>query len=132
MSQRSIQSHETEIRVRYVETDAMGFLHHSNYLSYFEVARTELLRAQGGDYRDIERRGHFFVVVKAEVHYRQPARYDDVLKVKVWIARLTPAKLEHEYQITRGNIVVATGKTLLACVDREGKVQRITDDVLYV
>jgi acyl-CoA thioester hydrolase len=129
---RSIQSHETEIRVRYVETDAMGFLHHSNYLSYFEVARTELFRAQGGDYRDMERRGHFFVVVKAEVHYRQPARYDDLLKVKVSIARLTPAKLEHDYQITRHGQLIATGKTLLACVDREGRVQRITDDVLYV
>jgi acyl-CoA thioester hydrolase len=129
---RSIQSHETEIRVRYVETDAMGFLHHSNYLSYFEVARTELFRAQGGDYRDMERRGHFLVVVKAEVHYRQPARYDDVLKVKVSIARITPAKLEHDYQITRGGELITTGKTLLACVDREGKVQRITDDVLFV
>ena len=57
MTQRSLNSHETEIRVRYAETDAMGFLHHGNYLSYFEVARTELFRAQGGDYREMERRG---------------------------------------------------------------------------
>jgi acyl-CoA thioester hydrolase len=132
MSSRSLQSHETEIRVRYAETDAMGFLHHGNYLSYFEVARTELFRAQGGDYREMERRGFYFVVVKAEIHFRAPARYDDVLKVKVAIARITPAKLEHEYTITRDGHVIATGKTLLACVDREGKVQRITDDVLYV
>lgn len=130
--QRSLNSHETEIRVRYAETDAMGFLHHSNYLSYFEVARTELFRAQGGDYRDMECRGFFFVVVKAEIHFRAPAKYDDVLTVRVTISRVTPAKLEHEYQITRGQHVIANGKTMLACVDREGKVQRITDDMLFV
>jgi len=77
----------TEIRVRYCETDAMGFLHHSNYLNYFEIGRTELFRDQGGDYRAMEESGLFFVVVKVTVNYRLPARYDDVLTLKTRIAR---------------------------------------------
>ena len=119
----------TEIRVRYCETDAMGFLHHSNYLNYFEIGRTELFREQGGDYRAMEESGLFFVVVKVTVNYRIPARYDDVLTLKTRISRLTPAKLEHEYEVFRGDDMLAKAQTVLACVDREGKVQRIPEHV---
>lgn len=119
----------TEIRVRYCETDAMGFLHHSNYLNYFEIGRTELFRDQGGDYRAMEESGLFFVVVKVTVNYRLPARYDDVLTLKTRIARLTPAKLEHDYEVFRDDEMLAKAHTVLACVDREGKVQRIPENV---
>lgn len=122
---------ETTIRVRYSETDAMGFLHHANYISFFEIARTELFRAQGGDYRGMEARGFFFVVVKVECDYKSPAHYDDQLNVHCRIARQTPAKLEHEYTVTRGDRLIARGRTILACVDREGRVQRITPEILY-
>lgn len=115
------------IRVRYCETDAMGYLHHSHYLSYFESGRTELLRASGGNYRAMEERGLFMVIVKVEVRYHQPARYDDLLTLRTRIARITPAKLEHEYRLLRGETVLAEGKTTLACVDRQGNVQRMTD-----
>ncbi len=71
------REHEIPIRVRYCETDAMGFLHHANFLIYFEMGRTELFRAQGGDYRKMEEGGHFFVVVEMNVKYRSPARFDD-------------------------------------------------------
>ena len=73
--------HEIEIRVRYSETDAMGFLHHSNYFNYYEMGRTELFRSQGGDYRQMEADGRYFVVVSLEAKYRHPARYDDLLKL---------------------------------------------------
>lgn len=123
--------HSTQVRVRYSETDAMGLLHHSNYICLFEVARTELLRAQGGDYREIEERGYFLVVVNVECHYRRPARFDDVLDVRSRLARWTPAKLEHEYEILRGTELIATGRSTLACVNREGAVQRITQELLF-
>lgn len=127
----SLDWHESAVRVRYCETDAMGLLHHANYINFFEIARTELFRAQGGDYRLMEERGFFFVVVKVECEYKAPSRYDDVLTVRARVAKLSAAKLEHDYEVHRGGTLVAKGHSVLACVDREGKVQRITDEILY-
>ena len=125
-----INQHTVEIRVRYNETDAMGFLHHSNYLSYFEVGRTELFRAQGGSYRRMEDLGLYFVVAKIEVRYRRPARYDDVLTLKTEIIRITPAKLEHHYCLMRESNVLTEADSIIACVNRAGEVQRIPEDLV--
>ena len=125
-----INQHTTEIRVRYSETDAMGFLHHSNYLSYFEVGRTELFRAQGGSYRRMEELGLYFVVARIDVRYRRPARYDDQLSLKTEISRVTPAKLEHHYCLMRENEVLAEADSVIACVNGAGEVQRIPDDLV--
>lgn len=122
-----LAEHEIEIRVRYSETDAMGFLHHSNYLCYFEMGRTELLRASGGNYREMEARGRYLVVTKIAVQYRASARYDDVLRLKTRLARASFAKLEHSYELRREDQLLTTGETTLACVDRDGKVQRMSD-----
>lgn len=122
-----IRQHEMQIRVRYSETDAMGFLHHSRYFALFEVGRTELYRAQGGDYRQMEEDGMFLVVAKAECRFRVPARYDDVLTIQTTLTRASPAKLEHEYNVIRDGVVLATGHTVLGCVDRGGKIQRMPD-----
>ncbi len=125
-----INKHSTEIRVRYNETDAMGFLHHSNYLCYFEVGRTELFRAQGGNYRRMEELGLFFVVAKLEVRYRRPARYDDLLRLDTEIVRVTPAKLEHSYKLLRGDELLAEASSVIACVNGNGEVQRLPDDLV--
>ena len=69
-----LNQHETQIRVRYQETDAQGRVHHANYFTYFEIGRTELLRAAGGNYRKMEEGGLLVVVVKAECRFRRPAR----------------------------------------------------------
>lgn len=122
-----LKYHDTEIRVRYCETDAMGYLHHANYFNLFEIARTELYRAGGGDYRQLEERGLFFVVVKADCQYTAPARYDDVLRIRATISKVSPAKLEHDYEVFRDGQRLATAHTVLACVDRNGRVQVITD-----
>jgi len=122
-----LPEHEIEIRVRYNETDAMGFLHHGNYFAYFEMGRTELLRSQGGNYRRMEDEGLFMVVVSIECKYRRPARYDDVLTLKTRIARVTPAKLEHEYRLYRDGELLTEARSILACVNRAGDVQRIPD-----
>jgi len=124
-----IRSHTSQIRVRYSETDAMGFLHHGNYPAYFEEARTELFRVNGGDYRAMEERGLFFVVVSMSFRFRNPARYDDVLDVTATLEKVSAAKLEHSYKIERGSVIVAEGTTVLAMVDRAGQVQRITDQM---
>ena len=113
------------VRVRYVECDPMSFAHHSAYPVWFEMARTELLRARGSSYRDIEAEGYFFVVARLSVRYRRPARYDDELVVEVTAAESSGAKLEHTYAVKRGGELLATAETTLACVDREGKMVRM-------
>ncbi len=123
-------SHETEIRVRYAETDAMGFLHHSNYLTYFEIGRTELFRSGGGSYRAVEEGGLFLVVVKVNIHYRRPARYDDLLRLKTTITRITPARIEHEYELFCGDELLTTGNSTLACVDETGRATALPDSLL--
>jgi acyl-CoA thioester hydrolase len=117
----------TEIRVRYAETDRMGLLHHANHLVYFEQARTELLRQQGLTYRDIEDQGFFLVITNVEVKYKSPAKYDDVLTIKTTVARTTPVRIEHTYEVKCDGRLVAEGNTTLACVDRAGKLQALPD-----
>src|SRR5258708_515514 len=119
--------HEIEIRVRYSETDAMGFLHHGNYFALFEMGRTELLRSRGGNYRRMEEEGLYMVVVSVECKYRKPARYDDLLILKTRVSRITPAKIEHEYRLSRDGELLTEARSVLACVDRAGIVQRIPE-----
>jgi len=109
----------------------MGFLHHANYFNFFEMGRTELYRAAGGNYAELETRGFYLVIVKAECHYKASARYDDLLTVTTRLLRATPAKLQHEYHVHRGDELLTIGKTVIACVDREGQVQRMDDALLF-
>jgi acyl-CoA thioester hydrolase len=122
-----LRQHEIQIRVRYSETDAMGFLHHSHYASYFELGRTELFREQGGDYREMEQQGLFFVVAKLNCTFKLPARYDDVLTLKTTLSRIGPAKLEHDYALFRDKTLLTEAHSVLACVNRDGSVQRIPE-----
>jgi acyl-CoA thioester hydrolase len=121
------RQHEIQIRVRYQETDPMGLLHHANYFTYFEIGRTELLRASGGNYREMEEQGMFVVVVKAECRYRRPARYDDLLTLRTSVVRVTSARIEHEYEMLRGHEQLAVGRVTLAIVDRHGQVCRVPE-----
>jgi len=118
------------IRVRYPEVDAMGYLHHSRYLQYFEMGRVELLRQLGFSYADLERQGVFFVVVKAEVRYRAPARYDEELTLLTRVTRQTHVRYDHAYELRRENTLLAEATTTIACVDREGQVRQIPDELL--
>ncbi len=120
-----MKQHDTTIRVRYEDADPMGFLHHAKYLTYFEIGRTEMYRASGGNYRDLEDSGHYVVVVRADIRYRRPARYDDVLTVRTRLKQTTMAKIVHEYQLLRDDQRLATGDVTLALIDASGQVQRI-------
>lgn len=119
--------HAIEIRVRYPEVDPMGYLHHSRYLQYFEMGRVELLRASGHTYAELEQEGVFFVVAKAEISYKAPARYDDVLTLATRLVRQTHVRFDHHYELRRNGLLLAEGQTTIACVDRTGRLVAIPD-----
>lgn len=112
-----------EVRVRYADTDAMGIAYHANYLVWFEVGRTELMRASGVEYAKIEADGVMLPVVEAEIHWRQPARYDDLLVVETTLAGLSPAKIRFAYRVVRkaDGQLLCEGSTLHGFVTREGR-----------
>jgi acyl-CoA thioester hydrolase len=118
-----------EMRVRYNECDPMGFVHHSNYLTYMEIGRTEMLRASGGRYREMEAAGQFVVVVRSDVRYRKPARYDDLLVVTTEVAKVTAAKIVHRYTIRRDETTIVEADITLAVIDRDGRLQRVPADL---
>jgi acyl-CoA thioester hydrolase len=121
--------HTINIRVRYPEVDAMGYLHHSRYLQYFEMGRVELLRSLGHSYADLEKAGVFFVVVKAEVKYKAPAKYDEELTLTTKLVKQTHVRYDHVYELKRGNTILAEGATTIACVDREGQLTQIPESL---
>jgi acyl-CoA thioester hydrolase len=118
-----ITSNTITIRVRYVEADAMGYLHHSRYLQYFEMGRIELMRAMGGSYAEMEKSGHFFVVAKAGIRFRAPARFDEELTLTTRIVRRSHVRFDHGYELKRGETLIAEGTTTIACVGRDGQLQ---------
>lgn len=128
MTDKLPQSCELTIRVRYAESDPMGYLHHSKYFEYFEMGRTELLRQAGFRYRDLEARGFLFVVAKLECRFLSPARYDDELMLTTRIVRMTRARIDHSYTLRRDNVVLCEASSTLACVDRGGKLILIPEE----
>lgn len=118
-----------EIRVRYAECDPMGVAHHTAYPIWLEMGRTELLRDAGATYRSLEDAGILLVVVTLNVRYRKPAKYDDTLTLHTRITEVSKVKIKHEYDLRRGDEILATAETTLACVDRNGKAQAIPDSV---
>lgn len=121
--------HTIQIRVRYPEVDGMGYLHHSRYLQYFELGRVEFLRALGHSYAEMEREGVFFVVVKAECRYKAPARYDDELTLITTIAKQTHVRIDHTYQLKRGETLLAEASTTIACVGKDGQLRQIPESL---
>ncbi len=121
-------SGEARMRVRYTECDPMGVAHHSSYVTWLEIGRTELLRDSGLTYAQMEAGGVLLVVTKIEVAYKAPARYDDPIVVLTNVTGGKRARLDHEYEvwIDRGDgrgrtVLCATAKSTLACVDPDGR-----------
>lgn len=111
---------ETEIRVRYGETDQMGVVYHANYAQYFEVGRTEWLRQFGITYKKMEEQGIMLPVISLFINYKNSARYDDVLKVKTRLKKIPRASIEFEYELLdEDSNLLATGVTVLAFIDME-------------
>jgi len=105
----------------------MGLVHHSVYPVWFELARTELLRASGVAYAELENAGTFIVVVKLEVRYKKPARYDDQLEVTATVTKVGGVRIEHAYEVHRGRELLCTGATTLACLDRDGRLTGVPE-----
>ena len=120
-------THSIDIRVRYSECDPMGVVHHSVYPVWFEIGRTELLRSRGGCYRDLEAQGIFLAVVKLQVGYHKPAKYDESLQLMTTMTRCGRAKIEHAYELRRNDELLATGTTTLACLDQDGQIREVPD-----
>jgi acyl-CoA thioester hydrolase len=117
--------------VRYAETDKMGVVYYANYLVWFEVGRTDLLREAGWSYRDMETDGYALPVIEAHCTYRSPAKYDDDLEVRTTGAMLSPVRVEFTYEIVRpaDNATLVTGTTVHATLDRAGRPCRLPDRV---
>ena len=109
----------TQVRVRYAETDAAGVVYYGVYLTYFEVARVELLRALGHPVCDVEARGVLLPVVEARLRYLRPARLDDLLDVALWVESVGPASFAFAYEVSRDGLLLVTGTTRLAVVERD-------------
>jgi len=119
--------HTFSFRVRYPECDPMGYVHHSRFLQYFEMGRVELLRSRGYSYADLEKEGIFFVVIKAEIRFRSPAKYDDDLALTTKLTKVTHVRYDHTYELKRGTTLIAEGSTTIACVDRTGQLIQIPE-----
>jgi acyl-CoA thioester hydrolase len=111
---------ETRVRVRYAETDAAGVVYYGEYLTYFEVARVELLRALGYPISEVEARVVILPVVEARLKYLRPARLDDLLTVAIVADSVGPASFSFDYEVSREDgLLLVTGSTRLAVCDRE-------------
>ena len=124
----TIESHTITVVPRYAETDRGGVVHHSVYPVWFEMGRTELLRANGLVYKDLELAGVFFVVARLSIKYRRPALYDEELKLETTCSKVTASRVEHTYKLMRcDGVILAEGASTLACVNAEGKIRRIPE-----
>ncbi len=121
---------DVPIRVRYAETDGQGVVHHANYMTYFELGRIEHLRANGMVYSEFEANGHFLVVAKLECKYLAPIHFDDELILRTNLVDHSRVKLMHNYQVIRGERIMAEAKTTLVCVDRAGKITRLPEKLI--
>ena len=113
-----------QVTVRYAETDMMGIVYHGNYLPWFEVARTQLLREQGFPYRQLEADGYRIPVLDVAVKYIRPALYDDNLTVVATIREKPLLRIRIEYEIFRGEELLVTGQTAHAFCDTKGQPTR--------
>lgn len=123
---------QTQIRVRYGETDQMGVVYHANYASYFEVGRTEWLREYGITYKSMEETGVMLPVISLEIKYKNSAKYDDLLTIKTSINKLPSARIEFDYElVNESGDLLATGSTDLVFIDmKRNRPMRCPDYLL--
>jgi acyl-CoA thioester hydrolase len=128
MSSRAATS---TVRVRYAETDAMGVAYYANYLVWFEVARTDLLRSLGWSYREMEAGGVLLPVIEASCQYRHPARYDDELDIRTEGRVTSPIRMEFTYEVVlRGRQgPIATGQTVHVALGKSGRPCRLPHQI---
>jgi len=122
--------HETEVRVRYAETDQMGIAHHANYLIWFEAGRSDLCRARGFSYKEMEEQENaLMVVAESYVRYKSPAFYEDLLHIHTRIGEMRSRSIRFTYEIYRpaDGLLIAEGETLHLVTDHHQKVRKIPE-----
>jgi acyl-CoA thioester hydrolase len=122
--------HETEVRVRYAETDQMGIVHHANYLVWFETGRSDLCRARGFSYKDMETEADaLMVVAETYVRHISPAYYEDVLTIRVRLSELRSRTLRFAYEVFRASdeTLIAEGETNHVVTDSQKNVKRVPE-----
>jgi len=122
----------TSYRVIYGDCDSMAIVYYANYLRFFEIGRTELLREAGLTYRDVEDRGFFLPATESYLKYVKPALYDDLLTIETMIGFVKKASSRFDYAIYKGEDLVVRGYTIHACLDRGNKIVRFPDFLLNV
>lgn len=115
---------ETKIVVRYVETDKMGIVHHSNYFIWFEAGRTDFIKGSNISYSEMEENGILIPLTESNCKYIIGAKYEDELIIKTWVKQLTPVKVEFNYSVIRENDQkeIAKGSTLHVFVNNDFKI----------
>ena len=117
--------HESEVRVRYAETDQMGIVHNANYLVWFEVGRSELCRAKGFSYKEMEEEDALMVVAESYCRYKSPAYYEDIITIRTKVEEIRSRSLRFIYEVHRASddMLIAEGETLHVVTDRDKKVR---------
>lgn len=121
---------ETQVRVRYAETDQMGVVYYGNYFTWFEVGRVELCRQLGFEYKKMEIEDDSYIVVaEASCRYKRPARFDDLLTIRTHVKETQRRTIRFGYEIVNAasNQLVATGETLHVICDRLGRPKSLPD-----
>jgi acyl-CoA thioester hydrolase len=118
--------HRFELRVRYADTDQMGWVYYANYLRWFEIGRAEMLRSLGTTYREVEEAGTQLPVLEAQCRYRQGARYDERVAIETGVERLSRASVRFAYRVKRAadGELLASGATLHCFLGRDGRPGR--------
>lgn len=123
------------VRVTYRDTDRMGYAYYANYLVWFEIGRTELLRSLGQSYKDWEDvHGVYLPVAECHVEYKRSAQYDDLLRIETVVTRLTEASISFQYFVYRipDNVLIATGTSKHPFVNKKGKIVRVGHTLLPI
>ena len=120
-----------ELRVRYAETDRMGVVYHSHYLIWCELGRTDHIREGGMSYREMEDAGIMLAVAEANVRYRAPARYDDLVRVETTLTDVSSRAVTFEYRILNAEtgVLLATASTLLVALDSSHRVVKLPAEI---
>ncbi len=112
--------HKVELRVRYAETDQMAYVYYGNYASYFEVARVETFRLIGFSYKELEEAGVMMPVLEFKTKYLKPAKYDDLLTIKVWVKEKPGVRILFQYEVyNEQNILLTIAETTLVFVNSQ-------------
>lgn len=128
---RSLRVVETELRVRYSETDRMGIVYHAHYIVWFEIGRTEFCRAAGVPYRAMEDAGLLILVTAVECTYRRPARYDDAIRIRARMSELSSRGLAFAYEIVDAEERrLADGRTRHVFAGPDGRPRRAPAELL--